>query len=107
MWDVETPSPTIYNNKFFSYAIADCRLVQSECVYARKREQGAASRCGTAGANYALKKGGNIRPLRYYALRIFPAETQERMNIAADTITMIIGARLTLYSRILLSLSDA
>jgi len=44
------PSPTIYNNKFFSYAIADCRLVQSECVYARKREQGAASRCGTAGA---------------------------------------------------------
>ncbi|MBQ8181553.1 MAG: hypothetical protein IJ010_06245 [Ruminococcus sp.] len=27
------------------YAKADCRLVQSECVYARKREQGAASRC--------------------------------------------------------------
>ena len=54
IWDVETPSPTIYNNKFFSYAIADCRLVQSECVYARKREQGAASRCGTAGANYEL-----------------------------------------------------
>ena len=45
IWDIETPSPTIYNNKFFSYAIADCRLVQSECVYARKREQGAASRC--------------------------------------------------------------
>ena len=62
---------------------------------------------GTAGANYALrithyalKKGGNIRPLRYYELRIFPAETQERMNIAADTITMIIGARLTAASSI-------